>query len=96
VVDHQGIVKLQRESALVVQTTVAKWPETFARLWQEGTVYVGDATVYPDMFLMVGSRLADLSGMQTETHAVEVARTELAGRPGDEIVVILAGLRETG
>jgi hypothetical protein len=34
--------------------------------------------------------------MQTETHAVEVARTELAGRPGDEIVVILAGLRETG
>jgi N-methylhydantoinase A len=96
VVDHQGIVKLQRESALVVQTTVAKWPETFARLWQEGTVYVGDATVYPDMFLMVGSRLADLSGMQAETHAVEVARTELAGRPGDEIVVILAGLRETG
>ena len=96
VVDHQGIVKLQREAALVVQTTVSKWPEAFARLWREGTVYVGDATVYPDMFLIVGSRLADLSGMQAETHAVEVARTELDGRPGDEIVVILAGLRETG
>jgi N-methylhydantoinase A/oxoprolinase/acetone carboxylase beta subunit len=95
VVDRQGTVKLQREAALVSQTTVAAWQEPFARLWQTGTVYVGDATVYPDMFLVVGSRVVDLSGMQSVTHAEEIARTELNGESPDTAVIILAGMRES-
>jgi N-methylhydantoinase A len=95
VVDRQGIVKLQREAALIAATPVSVWRDTFERLWKSGTVYVGDATVYPDMFLLVGGRIVDLSGMQTVTHAEEVARTELDGQPGETGIVILAGMRET-
>jgi N-methylhydantoinase A/oxoprolinase/acetone carboxylase beta subunit len=51
VVDHQGFVKLQREAALVRQTTVGACPGAFTTLWNKGTTYIGDATVYPDMFL---------------------------------------------
>ncbi|MGD0267044.1 MAG: hydantoinase/oxoprolinase family protein [Candidatus Methylomirabilota bacterium] len=94
VVDHQGFVKLQREVALVEQTTVAAWAEAFRALWQKGTVYVGDATVYPDMFLLVGSRLVDLSGMQKLEQAQEVARTETVGHPETETVVLIAGMRD--
>jgi len=94
VVDHQGFVKLQRDAALVRQTTIGSWAEGFSRLWQEGTVYVGDATVFPDMFLVVGSRLVDLSGMQALEHAQGVARTELEGRLAEEVVVLIAGMRE--
>ncbi|HTU01201.1 MAG TPA: hypothetical protein VMG58_05270, partial [Candidatus Sulfotelmatobacter sp.] len=94
VVDHQGFVKLQRETARVAQTTAAAWGEAFRALWQKGTVYVGDATVYPDMFVLVGSRLVDLSGMQKLEQAQEVARTEIEGRPGTEAVVLIAGMRD--
>jgi len=93
VVDHQGFVKLQREAALVKQTTVSAWRGVFGRLWRDGTVYVGDATVHPDMFLVIGSRLVDLSGMQALEHAQEVARTEMEGRQVDEVVVVIAGVR---
>jgi N-methylhydantoinase A len=95
VVDRQGFVKLQRDAARLAQTTVGGWPEAFARLWHEATVYVGDATVHPDMFFLVGSRLVDLSGMQALEHAQEIARAELDGRPAGEIVVIIAGMRES-
>jgi hypothetical protein len=57
-------------------------------------VYVGDATVYPDMFLLVGSRLVDLSGMQKLEQAQEVARTETVGHPETETVVLIAGMRD--
>lgn len=92
VIDHQGFVKLQREKALVRESTVASWWKVFGILWQQGTVMVGDSTVNPDMFLAVGGRLLDLSGMQALEQAAEVARTELEGRDGDETVVIVAGM----
>jgi hypothetical protein len=93
IVDHQGFVKLQREAALVRQTTVGACLGSFATLWNEGTTYVGDATVYPDMFLILGGRVVDLSGMQALDHALEVARTELEGRESGEALVLIAGLR---
>jgi N-methylhydantoinase A/oxoprolinase/acetone carboxylase beta subunit len=94
VVDHQGFVRLQRDAALVRPTTIGAWEEAFRRLWHEGTAYVGDATVFPDMFLLVGSRLVDLSGMQALDQAQGVARTELEGRPAGEAIVLIAGMRE--
>ncbi|MFI5338328.1 MAG: hydantoinase/oxoprolinase family protein [Candidatus Methylomirabilales bacterium] len=93
VVDQQGFVKLQREAALVRPTVAGKWERVFSRLWGEGTVYVGDATVYPDMFVLVGGRLVDLSGLQSLEHAAGVARSELDGAPDDQPVVIVAGVR---
>ena len=95
VVDHQGTVKLQRDVALVAVASVSTWRETFGRLWQNGTVYVGDATVYPDMFLLISGRVVDLSGMQAVGHAEEVARTELDGQPAEMKIVIVAGMRES-
>ena len=50
-------------------------------------VQIGD--IFPDLFLIVGSHVMDLSGVQSVDHALGQVGTDLAGVKPDEPIVVL-------
>ncbi|MHB1007606.1 MAG: hydantoinase/oxoprolinase family protein, partial [Chloroflexota bacterium] len=93
VLDREGFIKLQRSDALVKQTTVEVALDELKRMWEQTTDYNGDSIILPDVFVMVGGHLVDLSGMQSIDQASAMTGTELLGaQPADPVVLV--GIRK--
>ncbi|MFD0295254.1 hydantoinase/oxoprolinase family protein [Streptomyces sp. NPDC127118] len=93
VVDADGVVRLHAPDALVETTTVAAAPETLARLVGEATSYGDGGVRAPALRLLIGSRIADLSGVLDPQPLLALARSELGARAADEPVVAVVEAR---
>lgn len=93
VVDADGVVRLHAPDALVETTTVAAAPETLARLVGEATSYGDGGVRAPSLRLLIGSRIADLSGVLDPQPLLALARSELGTRAADEPVVAVVEAR---
>ncbi|MFE6666526.1 hydantoinase/oxoprolinase family protein [Streptomyces sp. NPDC057697] len=93
VVDADGVVRLHAPDALVETTTVAAAPETLARLVGEATSYGDGGVRAPALRLLVGSRIADLSGVLDPQPLLALARGELGTRAADEPVIAVLEVR---
>ncbi|MFJ7995911.1 hydantoinase/oxoprolinase family protein [Streptomyces sp. NPDC096310] len=89
VVDADGVVRLHAPDARVSTTTVASAQQTLAALVGEATAYGDGGVRAPALRLLIGSRIADLSGVLDPGPLLALARTEMEGRPGDEPVVAI-------
>jgi hypothetical protein len=89
VLDRQGFVKVQRSDGSVYQYTGANAAEGLKRSWEQLTIYNGDSIIFPDLFLIVGSHIMDLSGVQSIDHALGLVGTELGGLKPDEPVAVV-------
>ncbi len=89
VLDRQGFVKVQRSDGSVYQLTGANALEGLKKSWEELTIYNGDSIIYPDLFLIVGSHVMDLSGMQSVDHALGLVAPELEGISPEEPIVVV-------
>ncbi|MEU0840723.1 hydantoinase/oxoprolinase family protein [Streptomyces sp. NPDC005962] len=89
VVDADGVVRLYAPDARVDTTTVGSARQTLATLVDEATAYGDGGVRAPALRLLIGSRIADLSGVLDPQPLLALARTELEGRPGDEPVVAI-------
>lgn len=94
VLDREGFIKVQRSDAVVKQTRAAEADAELKRLWEQTTNYNGDYVIAPDMFVIVGGHLIDLSGMQSVEQAGSMAGTELLGASPEDPVVLI-GIRGT-
>ncbi|WP_406356598.1 hydantoinase/oxoprolinase family protein [Streptomyces sp. NBC_00658] len=93
IVDVDGVVRHHAADARVETTTVAGAPEVLARLVGESTSY-GDGGVHaPALRLLLGSRIADLSGVLDPQPLLALARSELRARAADEPVVAVLEVR---
>ncbi|MFJ6700582.1 hydantoinase/oxoprolinase family protein [Streptomyces sp. NPDC091272] len=93
VVDADGVVRLHAPDARVETTTVARAPELLARLVREGTSYGDGGVRAPALRLLVGSRIADLSGVLEPQPLLALAAGELRTRGADEPVVAVVEAR---
>jgi len=89
VVDADGVVRLYAPDARVDTTTVGSAQQTLATLVDAATAYGDGGVRAPALRLLIGSRIADLSGVLDPQPLLALARTELEGRPGDEPVVAI-------
>jgi hypothetical protein len=89
VVDIEGVIRVQRSDGVVRQTTGAQGPEALQRLWNDITIYNGDSIITPDMFVIAGSHVVDLSGVNTLDQAQGIAQGEFAGLPPDMPVALV-------
>jgi N-methylhydantoinase A/oxoprolinase/acetone carboxylase beta subunit len=89
VLDRQGFVKVQRSDGSVYQYTGADAAEGLRQSWEQLTIYNGDSIIFPDLFMIVGSHIMDLSGVQSVEHALGLVGTDLAGVKTDEPVVVV-------
>jgi N-methylhydantoinase A len=89
VLDRQGFVKVQRSDGSVFQYAGATAAEGLRQSWEHLTIYNGDSIIFPDLFLIVGSHIMDLSGVQSVEQALGLVGTEMAGIKADEPIVVL-------
>ncbi|NJP67259.1 hydantoinase/oxoprolinase family protein [Streptomyces spiramenti] len=93
VVDADGVVRLHLVDAHVEATTVADAPGVLARLVREKTAYGDGGVRAPAVRLLLGSRIADLSGVLDPEPLLALARGELRSRGGTEPVIAVVEVR---
>ncbi|MFF1675516.1 hydantoinase/oxoprolinase family protein [Streptomyces sp. NPDC058256] len=93
IVDVDGVVRHHAADARVETTTVAGAPEVLARLVGESTSYGDGGVRAPALRLLLGSRIADLSGVLDPQPLLALARSELRSRAADEPVVAVLEVR---
>ena len=77
IIDGKGFVKVQRTDGKVVKTTFANIEEVLKKLWHETGNYSSEVRINPDMYIIVGGRVIDYSGLSTVEQVVGLAKTEL-------------------
>ncbi|MER6953756.1 hydantoinase/oxoprolinase family protein [Streptomyces sp. NPDC000618] len=93
IVDMDGVVRHHAADAHVETTTVAGAPEVLARLVGESTSYGDGGVRAPALRLLLGSRIADLSGVLDPQPLLALAHSELRSRAADEPVVAVLEVR---
>lgn len=78
-VDREGVIRVQRSHALVVGASAANGLDQLRRVWEEVTIYNGDSVITPDVFVIAGRRVVDLSGVTALDQALAMGRSELDG-----------------
>jgi N-methylhydantoinase A/oxoprolinase/acetone carboxylase beta subunit len=90
-IDIEGVIRIQRSDGTVRQSAGASGMQDLKRLWEEITVYNGDSIIVPDIFVIAGAHVLDLSGVNSIAQAEGIARSELAGLP-DDMPIALVGI----
>lgn len=93
VVDADGVVRLGVSDARVETTTVGAAGEALASLVRDATSYGDGGVRAPAVRLLVGGRIADLSGVLEPGALLALARSELRARAADERVVAVVESR---
>jgi N-methylhydantoinase A len=90
VIDKKGFIRVQREHAEVVKTTIQSYFEVVNQLWESMANYQSDLIIRPDYYFCVGPRLLDFSSTDFSqlTMLMEIEMSEIMGT--DEIIIIAA------
>jgi len=89
-VDREGVIRVQRSHALVVGANAANGLDQLRRVWEEVTIYNGDSVITPDVFVIAGRRVVDLSGVTALEQALAMGRSELDGLAPETPVALIS------
>ncbi|HEX7812532.1 MAG TPA: hypothetical protein VF460_11540, partial [Burkholderiales bacterium] len=89
-VDREGVIRIQRSDGVVAQSSAANGLQRLQELWESVTIYNGDSVIAPDMFVVAGRRIVDLSGITALDQAIAISRGELEGLAPEAPVVLIS------
>ncbi|MEB3237561.1 MAG: hydantoinase/oxoprolinase family protein [Candidatus Sericytochromatia bacterium] len=93
VVDREGIIRLQTNHGAVETTRHGDLGGTLQRFLETRARYGDGGKEIPDVFLLVGRRIVDLSGLSSAEQVVSLGQAELEGLPSEAPVVLVGSLR---
>jgi N-methylhydantoinase A len=93
IVDKTGVVRLQRNHAEVHSSTVENIARELEIVITKLTDFGDAGRALPDVHVLVGARVVNLSGLAELEQAIALAQTELENLPPDEKLVIVAAPR---
>jgi N-methylhydantoinase A len=89
-IDREGVIRIQRSDALVVGASAANGLDQLKRVWEDVTIYNGDSVITPDVFVVTGRRVVDLSGVSALDQALAIGRSELEGLAPETPVALIS------
>ena len=89
-IDREGVIRVQRSNATVNMAPAGQGLGAIRALWESLTIYNGDSNITPDLFVLVGAHVIDLSGIVAVEQALAIAKTEFAGLPPDTTIALIA------
>lgn len=93
VLDKTGVVRLQRGNAEIHETYVENITRDLENVINKLTDFGDAGRALPDIHLLVGARLVNLSGLAELAQVSALAQTELENLTADEKIVIVASPR---
>lgn len=89
VIDKKGFIKLQNSNAFFTDSTAGKIGEQIVSIWEDHSSYKGDIAVHPDLFLIVGGHIIEVSNMVSKDQVLSVTQAQLAGLEAEEQILIV-------
>jgi N-methylhydantoinase A len=96
VTDRSGVIRLQRSHAEVASASVANIAIELERIIVRLTDFGDAGRALPDVQVLVGARIINLSGLADVEQAKQLAGVELENLPPGEPVVIVAAPKREG
>ena len=93
-IDEEGVIRLQKNNAMIRQSSIADWKKDTAFLLEELTEYNDGGTNLPNFYIVLNKKVIDLSGMSAADQIYSLAEVELAGYEA-EMPLILAATNRT-
>jgi N-methylhydantoinase A len=88
--DDKGIIRLQTRNGAVRQTTAGEADRAILDLTERYSHFGDAGKVLPNIMLLAGARIVDLSGVPEENQIAALARTELNSVTPDTPTIIIA------
>ncbi len=88
-IDRDGVIRLQKKNAEVTACMPGKWKSTLKRLLDDNTVHGDGGAEIPNIYVVLGRRIIDLAGMQSESQILSLCQVELAGIGADEKLIMI-------
>lgn len=89
VVDKEGIVRLSSRAGAAEKSSKEGTEDLIRRMVEEHSTWGDAGKTIPDILLLLGARVIDLSGLLNEEQVLSLARSELANLPaGSEVIVV--------
>ncbi|WP_153861410.1 hydantoinase/oxoprolinase family protein [Fundicoccus ignavus] len=89
VVDNKGFIKVQRGDGEAEVTTVGGVRSVVDKFWEDLAVYKSDIKLAPDIYLCIGAKVVDYTGMLDLAQLNMVMDTELMQHGGREEVILM-------
>jgi N-methylhydantoinase A/oxoprolinase/acetone carboxylase beta subunit len=91
--DREGVIRIQRSDGVARIARAGDGLAALKTLWEEVTIYNGDSVIVPDIFMIAGAHIVDLSGMQSLEQATAVSQAELQGLAIDTPIALIGSRR---
>ena len=93
IVDDEGIIRLQKKDGHVAACTGADWQKLLPLMVERFTDYSDGGKTLPNIYVIRGSKIIDLSGLENISSVMSVAGVEMAELDDREKVIILCSAR---
>lgn len=89
IIDKKGFIKIQRADGEATKTTVGGIRNVVDKYWEDLAVYKSDIKLAPDIYLCIGAKVVDYTGMLELSQLHMVMDTELMQHGGREEVIVV-------
>lgn len=93
IVDDEGIIRLQKKDGHVFNCTGETWAKKLPDVVESMTEYNDGGKTLPNVYVIYGKRILNLSGLPDQEHVVSLAKVELANVQPEEKMFILLSAR---
>ncbi|MDT2612919.1 hydantoinase/oxoprolinase family protein [Enterococcus dongliensis] len=90
IIDKKGFIKVQRGDGEAIKTSVGGIRNIVDKFWEDLAVYKSDIKLAPDIYLCIGAKVVDYTGMLELSQLHMVMDTELMQHGGREEVIVVA------
>lgn len=88
-IDREGVIRLQKKNANILECTKGQWDKKVRYLLDEYTVHSDGGAEVPNIYIILGSRIIDMAGMQSDSQILSLCQVELSGVPEDERLILI-------
>ena len=89
-VDLDGVIRVQRSHSVVRLASAGTGFADVRKLWEDTTIYNGDSVITPDLFVIIGGQIIDLSGVNSIEQALAITRSEFDGLIASDPVALIS------
>lgn len=94
VIDKEGVIKLQLNDCVVVETTSGSVKSKIIEVISSLTTFGDAGALLPDIFLLAAGRVIDMTGLVQESQILSIIDMELQKVSSNEPVIILASKKK--
>lgn len=91
-VDRDGVIRLQRANGKIVSCAGKDWNRTATRLLEDNNSFSDGMEEVPNLFVVKGKRIIDLSGITEKRQVLSLLEVEMKGVGANETLIMLCTL----